>query len=212
LRSSAASVDNYKPLPVFDVGSYQVSIVPTVEDFVRLNPLYFDIHDDLPKILAEKYDGEFGYLVCKLRQGNHSYHPFAYSHGIHSCNLMFVPTFHIHLHGGAMPSLSQMKWGDWDHTVYSVSTDLEDARNYSFTDHKLKFDKLPQIFQWIQPYRMKKFMQVGEHLNRDLWLAKGPPQLIDEPQITRAAQPPYNYQFPVFGQGGLRNIRRAFCE
>lgn len=212
-RSAAASITNeYKPLPMFDVGSYKVSIVPTVEDFARLDPLHFDIHDDLPRILGQKYDGEFGYLVCKLRQGHHSYHPFAYSHTLHSCNLMFVPTFHIHLHGGAMPSLSEMKWGDWDHTVYSFATDLEEARDYTFSEHKVKWEKLPPSFRWVEPYRMKKFIQVGEHLNCDLWLAKVPPRLIDEPALMRTPQPPYNYKFPVFGEGGLRNLRRAFRE
>lgn len=204
---SAAIDENDPPLPVHTVGSYRVSIVPTIDEFHRLNSDEFDIHHQLPDLLRSKYDASFGYLVCKLKAGSHAYHPFAYTHRLHLCNLLFVPTFHFH------PGHSRHDvHADWDHNLYSIGTDLDQSHEYSFSGHKLKFHKLPPEFQWIGHYKMIRDIVIGDKPNRDYWLCKekGEPVIRPLSPPSSPPQPPYNYQFPISGPGGVRNIRRAF--
>ncbi len=210
LRSAAA---DHKPLPVYTVGSYAVSIVPSAADFARLDRSQFSIERTLPPLLAQKYDDpSFGYLVCKLRKGNHSYHPFAYTHDIHTNHLLFLPTYHIHPDG---TDLMDEKEADWDHVIYAVDTDLEQANipidqspEYYFGGWQMNWSKVPEEIRWIKNSNGQRIAISGMKKNKDLWLR-------NRKDFTRGAalSDPNSYQtaeFPVFGKAGLKNIRKFF--
>ncbi len=171
MRSALCSISpKESSLPVYDVGSYNISIVPTVSEFNRLNPYYFTIDPYIPETLEKKYDSSFGYLVCKLRRGQHSYHPLAYSHQIHKDRLLFVPTYHIHP-DGTYPQSHDDHDADWDHSIYTVETDMEDdGARRQFDGWALKWNKLPTELHWIQKYRGHKWTCHGYKKNRDIWL------------------------------------------
>ena len=206
-RSLSLESSYTKPLPVFNVGSYKVSIVPHITQFSRLDPREFSIEPDVPNVLYKLYDDTFGYLICKLREGSHKYHPFAYTHFIHDKRKLFVPTYHYHSHGHASAHSA-----DWDHDIYSVRTDMEHTSKYKFSNYKLDFEKLPSFLGWIKDQKMSKLVRQGSwYPNKDLWLTPLPAKLPSPPSypsIQEGSTP--DYSFPIFGKQGLANIRKAF--
>lgn len=141
-RSSPAT-----PLPVFDVGSYRVSVVPSVVELDRLNRGVFSLSEDLKELLHREYAARppliaspFGFLCCKLRAGAQTYEPLAYSHRRLHVNRLFVPTMHYHAHHGERELYGYSYFGEefpthimhdadphWDHKVYSIGTVREQA-------------------------------------------------------------------------------------
>ena len=227
-RSLAASLDHYErpPLPVFNVGSYIASIVPSVLDFDRLNPRHFPVPVDLHNVLRHQYDNEFGFICCRLKRGNHSYHPFAYSHSKHSGGLMFLPTFHYHPHGSS--SVRHFD-ADWDHVIYTVGTDLDSTRqdNYRFQpSNEFKIYKLPEDVRWISKYRMSRWTKSGSGKNKDIWIAGNvydsidrsitPPrnrytltrEIPDDTKPRRSYSPPSNTIH--FSEEGVRRLQKYF--
>ena len=212
-RSAAAPFD--RPLPVYAVGSYSVSIVPSVSDFYRLNRSEFSIDRDLPLLLAQKYDDPtFGFLVCKLRKGNHSYHPFAYTHAIHKERLLFLPTYHIHPDGS---KLTPEKYADWDHVIYAAETDLEQANldisrspEYYFSGWGVDWTKLPAELQWMKNAHAQRIAIKGYKQNKDLWLRNTKDFTVYASQLTPDPDSYRTAKFPIGSPQGLRNIQRFF--
>jgi hypothetical protein len=171
-RSAAIGDSLERPrLVVHDVGSYSASIVPSVNDFDRIDTTHFTLPHDLETILRSTYDSQFGFIVCKLRRGNHKYHPFAYSHIKHDKNLLFIPTLHYHPHAFG---LAKTHDADWDHIIYSVGTDLDTTSydEYAFSPKdSIKYSKLPNDIHWIRHQRLKRWTKHGTGKNRDLWMA-----------------------------------------
>jgi hypothetical protein len=205
------------PLKVHSVGSYDVSIVNHVPEFSRLNPLYFTIGDNLIDMLSKTYGSEFGYLVCKLKEGDHDYHPFAYTHDLHTNSKVFLPTLHYHLHEY---SSSSKKYADWDHLIYSIGTSLKQDYEYRFSSHKVKFSKLPEKVRSMKEQTMTRCTMIGDYPNKDMWLDckdTTPTQELTPTQLSTSSPPPLpepkpqpQYDFPVDGKKGLENLRRAF--
>ena len=167
-RSLACSAsDSHRPvLPVYTIGSYQASIVPSLDDFDRLNTNILRVNPEVASLLRKTYDSEFGFLVCQLKRGNHQYHPFAYTHSIHSNRLLFVPTLHYHL--GEKGSSA-----DWDHTIYSPMTDLFTNYGYSYVNSSsVQWDLLPSEYQWARKggVSFNRHVIKGYSKNKDLWL------------------------------------------
>jgi len=97
-------------LEVHKVGSYDVSIVPTVDDVKRLNSQVFEVSADTEHTLRASYPTGFAFLVAQLRESG-EFHPLAYTHPLMGGRL-FIPTRHEH---GKEPSSTLPKW---DHTIY----------------------------------------------------------------------------------------------
>lgn len=97
-------------LEVHKVGSYDVSIVPTVDDVKRLNRQVFEVSADTENTLRSSYPVGFAFLVAQLRESG-EFHPLAYTHPIVGGRL-FIPTRHEH---GKEPASTLPKW---DHTIY----------------------------------------------------------------------------------------------
>lgn len=172
-RSVVASAHlDSTPLRVYSVGSYLASIANSVEDLDRVDRRVFTFPDDVRSALAEKYKAPFGFIICRLKQGNHSYHPFAYAHDKDSTGLLFVPTYHIHPHDEYDTGTHESR-ADWDHTIYSVMTDKDSAYNddlifKGWSDIEIK--KLPLFVWWVARHRLQRFRIQGYKSNEDLWL------------------------------------------
>lgn len=215
LLYASRSASPSESLPVFAVGSYAVSIVPTTDDFTRLNPHEFTIDSALPSLLALKYSGEFGYLVCKLRKGNHGYHPFAYMHDIHPNRLLFLPTYHLHPDGSYLHAEEK---GDWDHVIYSVGTDLHQVNilidtsssDYYFSGWDINWEKLPSEIRWAKKCYGQRIAVTGRKVNKDIWLRKVEEFPGAHHRRLDIHPDDYNtYTFP-FTPNGLKNLRKAF--
>lgn len=101
-----------EPLEVHRVGSYDVSIVPTVDDVKRLNTSVFEVSADTENTLRGHYPVGFAFLVAQLRTSG-DFHPLAYTHPVVD-GRMFIPTRHEH--GGRSGDLPK-----WDHSIYHQS-------------------------------------------------------------------------------------------
>jgi len=83
-------------LAVYDIGSYKVSLAHSLEDLKRVNTSVFELSKGLDETLKKHYSNPiFGFIICKLAEGNEKYHPFAYSHNI-ADGKVFIPTRHYH--------------------------------------------------------------------------------------------------------------------
>lgn len=216
---SAASFDTLErpPLVVYSVGAYSASIVPSISEFDRLDKKHFKLPRDLETILDTTYDRQFGFIVCKLKQGKHTYHPFAYTHQKHNSNLLFIPTLHYHPHGyGA----NRVVDADWDHIIYSVGTDLDTTNydEYAFSARdSIKYNKLPPEIGWMREHRLKRWTKHGSGVNKDLWIAGNVPDPIRQPRPRtpspstqmRQQQQAQQYEFPMT-ENGRKLLQKYF--
>lgn len=152
-------------IPVISHGSYLVSIAETLEDLHRINPTVFELPPDLLPFFAKHYTSEFGYLVCKLKEGKHEYEPLCYSHQLHSSKKLFVPTLHYHDHGnGAKTELA-----DWAHKIYSCGTTKQANRDYmSYKENKVLWKRFPDEFQIGQDNPVRCAEIWGNYPNKDI--------------------------------------------
>lgn len=170
LRSSTPQ----EPLPVFHVGSYQVSIAPSVHELHRADSRIFQLDPALETLLQDKYESHFGFLLCRLRPGSHTYHPLAYVHEKDPCRLLFVPTLHYHSHTKQTPGHMNTTDADWDHRIYSTATDLDSTwedKMYCDTTQPIKWQYLPKEFHNAAAKKMLRWTKYGDWINKDLWLA-----------------------------------------
>ncbi len=86
-----------KTLPVERVGSYNCTIVPSIEDISRVHQL-FKLPPNIGELLAKHY-ANFSFLVC-LFDRRASGHPIAYVSASMADGSLFVPTMHEHGHSG----------------------------------------------------------------------------------------------------------------
>ncbi len=92
-----------KPLEVFNVGSYKISLAMNLEQISRVNSAIFDLSPGLKQTLEMFYHQPYwGFIICKLNSGPELYHPFAYSHNIIQSQI-YIPTRHYH---------QEVKWSD----------------------------------------------------------------------------------------------------
>jgi hypothetical protein len=92
------SLSIQKPLPILSHGSYDVVLVPSMNDIERIPTSFTTLTNEVIQFLRTSYPENFGIVLCKLRQGNMNYEPFAYSHDIQQNGKLFFPTKHFHTH------------------------------------------------------------------------------------------------------------------
>ena len=92
-------------------GSYQYSIVNTIDDFDNIQNNIFSLTSSVKTVLKQHYSTGFSFLVCIIDK-NAAYAPIAYVHQMHRGNL-FIPTRHEHSDGKT----------DWDHSIYVIGSD-----------------------------------------------------------------------------------------
>jgi len=109
VTAGAAGVSKAPKLEVVDVGAFEASFVPTVNDFGRLDERFrlpAGTWDKLPQYKA------YGFAVFKLKQGNHKTHPMAFEFPRADPGKLFFPTVHIH-DGLVHPT------ANFDHALYA---------------------------------------------------------------------------------------------
>lgn len=104
------------PLKVHDVGDFDASFVPTLEDFARLDDR-FRIPDHVWAQIPAYND--YGFAVFKLKGGTpaRSVHPMAFEFPRRDANVLYFPT--IHIHDGSFRSRAE-----FDHLLY-CQVDME---------------------------------------------------------------------------------------
>ena len=85
-------------LPIQSHGSYEVVLVPSVDDIPRIPPSFARLSTEVVDFLNNSYPSNFGIVLCKLKKGSTDYEPFAYSHEIQINKQLFFPTKHFHIH------------------------------------------------------------------------------------------------------------------
>jgi hypothetical protein len=139
-------------LQVQSHGSYEVVLVPSMDDLDRVPIHFITLTSEVVEFLKASYPTNFGVLLCKLKKGSADYEPFAYSHDIQANDQLFFPTKHYHVHnktvtyyeepgwtgafggsllggdliglpGRKMPQIVNTRFADdWDHEIYSAQT------------------------------------------------------------------------------------------
>jgi hypothetical protein len=152
-------------IPVISHGSYLVSIAESLDDLKRINPTVFDLPPDLLPFFAKHYTSEFGYLVCKLKEGKHEYEPLCYSHSLHSSKKLFVPTLHYHDHGKG----AKTDHADWAHKIYSCGTTPMANRDYlSYKENALRWNRFPDEFKLGKDIPVRCAEIWGSYPNKDI--------------------------------------------
>jgi len=157
-----------KSIAVFSVGSYNVSVLSNFEDFSRLNKDFFDIDEDCLRTLEDYKTLPFGFIICQLKTGDHTYHPLAYSHDIIN-NQIFIPTKHYH------GEYNERIVDDWDHDIYLYNIDSSklpgkfnfNLRRFSWSgEDEIKKDQFDFDFGPVKKFT--KFNVSGRNINNDI--------------------------------------------
>lgn len=96
------------PLKVADVGSFEASFVPTIQDFSRLDERFRlpgNVWDQLPRYK------DYGFAVFKLKKGEKRIHPMAFDFPRADPKRLFFPT--VHIHDGKVHAKA-----DFDHALF----------------------------------------------------------------------------------------------
>lgn len=80
-------------LEVFEVGAFEASFVPELQDFRRLDPR-FRLDDAIWEQLPAY--GDFGFAVFQLVAGTQNVHPMAFAFPTRFPQSIFFPTVHVH--------------------------------------------------------------------------------------------------------------------
>jgi hypothetical protein len=107
-----------KPLQVFNVGSYKVSVAMNLEQIGKVDSRVFKLSPGLAQTLNTfYYQPYWGFIICKLNSGHETYHPIAYSHQIIDSKI-YIPTRHYH---------QEVKWEDANN--WALGTHLDPKQN-----------------------------------------------------------------------------------
>ena len=125
-------------LEVHEVGAFEASFVPTIPDFVRLDPR-FRLPDQVWGELGG-YD-DFGFAVFKLTAGNTQHaHPMAFSFPTRDEKKIFFPT--VHVHDGKVHLEAQ-----FDHKLYcQTDTPLKWEASNELSSDNVELEKAQGIF------------------------------------------------------------------
>ena len=183
-RSLMLSASNSRPyLAVQSHGSYEVVLVPTMDELDRIPPSFATLTPQVIEFLRSNYPTGFGVVLCRLRAGSTAYEPFAYSHALEGDRL-FLPTKHYHSHPidyslGGRPA----NWweedhlpgdADWDHEIYTLQTDAKQAHNVGPKkvpkyNNEIEWDEMPAEFRAGSSYKVHLFEREGSgYRNEDL--------------------------------------------
>lgn len=113
LKSDSLTFNN--SIKVEKIGGYDVSVVPSLDDFNRLQYDVFNLDKGFQNLLQRDYSKDYGFIVCKLRDSE-KFHPIAYSHPMRSDGELFIPTKHYH--NGSESN------ADWDHSIYILNGNI----------------------------------------------------------------------------------------
>ena len=173
LKSYAMSDNDDDMLEVHDVGDYQASFVPHLDDFDRL-----DARFKLPREIWESIPdySDYGFVVFKLkatpmltRRGDQGkeVHPMAFVFE-NSSDLIFIPTMHIH--DGQAPAIEE-----FDHSIYVqtqielpvTSVEYQTNTNYLLSKKRAKHGMKPNSLVDANDFIYRRRIN-GKHRNGDI--------------------------------------------
>lgn len=109
-RAAAGGFGDSPPkLAVVEVGEFEASFVPTVNDFNRLDERFRLSTDTWEKSLPQYRD--WGFAVFKLKPGHRKVHPMAFNFPRRKRDQTFFPT--VHIHDGEVHDVAE-----FDHVLY----------------------------------------------------------------------------------------------
>jgi hypothetical protein len=151
-------------LPVLSVGSYRVSVVPSIQEFSNLDNRVFSLPAPLVKLMTDEYgDKPFGFVCCRLKAGVQNYEPLAYSHRRWKSDMLFIPTLHYH------PGEEGVS-ADWDHEVYTMRTTMDANQCHGWPAPQNRLRRLPEGFEVWPLEHVHCWMKTGTWKNIDLEL------------------------------------------
>lgn len=175
VQKTRSMLKSYNVLPVVDVGSYRVSVVPTLQAFQNLDPSEFLIDSSIQNIFSETYPEWFGYIVCKLKTGIQRYEPLAYSFDVYGPEKLFFPTLHVHPHVHATLGRENVV-DDWDHDIYILNFTLKKGSTKMITTHfEFRYKHVKEMmynridFDMDDETYVEKIRISGRHINTDMF-------------------------------------------
>lgn len=121
-NAGADGISEDEEIEVHQVGSYDVSIVPSLDKFDYLQHDIFELDKGFQSLLKRDYNQGYAFVVCKLRNGE-KFHPIAYSHPMTPDGKLFIPTKHYHN--------KSESGADWDHSIYILNGDVNNSINFT---------------------------------------------------------------------------------
>lgn len=156
--NSATCAGGY--LAVKQCGSYQYSLVPSIEDFGRVDPRAFQLSPDVRQLFLDKYPRGYAFLVCKISD-NKKFHPVGYVHPLPAGGKLFVPTLHFH------QGHNHNHGPDWDHSIYVLGNDTF-GRPAATLNGLNEVAALRPYLSLTKPCRLRKAELHGHFPNRDI--------------------------------------------
>ena len=179
-RTWSLSSSSRSTLAIQSHGSYEVVLVPSMNDFDRIPSPFNTLTPEVITFLQTSYPASFGIVLCRLKQGHTDYEPFAYSHEIQANGKLFFPTKHYHVHKFTqtipyeferlMPTLHKYA-NDWDHELFSIGTGIHEhvsEKKEVISKNAIRWDEFPEEFQHTSRKVMRCREIVGDHLNTDI--------------------------------------------
>ncbi len=177
------------PLEVKRHGSYEVVIVPSMNDLDRVPTDFTTLTREVVQFLQQSYPSTFGVVLCRLKKGSTDYEPFAYSHDIQANNQLFFPTKHFHMEEAAGYNMHDSPWpsslssyntlqglgsdsvDDWDHELYSAGTPpwCHDSRSKVMKhENSIDWSKMSNEFRLGPGTQLRCKEIVGQGQNVDI--------------------------------------------
>ena len=174
VESSRSGMLQNKKLVVQNVGDFEASFVPSMEDFRRLDPRFSIAPETWRKIPAYK---DYGFAVFQLKALSGKPHPMAFEFPTRLPDTVFFPT--VHIHDGEVHSKEH-----FDHDLFCQHPQLDRAaggytekvdpntqlvRSDSVADRFVKTEKTAGI---IDPDLMVHRRELhGNLTNNDTWIS-----------------------------------------
>lgn len=145
------------PLPVRRVGGYQTTVVPSLEDFSRVQREVFELPQDIEAILREHYARGFSFVVC-IFTGDVAAHPIAYTSSRLPNGLCFVPTRHAHGAGATVDP----------NTVVHKDVRCDVCNVMPIVGHRYKCLQCPNYDMCASCYTQRRGAHAASHVFADL--------------------------------------------
>jgi len=153
-----------KPLAVVEVGEFEASFVPTVDDFARL--------DERFRLPASAWDAlpaykDYGFAVFKLKKGAKTIHPMAFEFPRRKPEQIFFPT--VHIHDGTVQAKAK-----FDHSLFLQKAEGETQSTLQWRESKklaasfVKSDKVQGLVDGERHVYLRELR--GELKNEDVVL------------------------------------------
>lgn len=163
-------------LYTFCNSSYKPIIVPSIYDLNNQNG--FILSNEVFEFLKIHYP-TYGFILCKLKKGKHTYNPVAYSHDMNTT--LFIPTKHYYTsireerdwsfgYVGIKEKKASHMIDDWNHEIYSIATPIwcHESMKKLQTGNKINWYKIPDDYYLDKYININCFEKVGYYLNADI--------------------------------------------